>query len=78
LGGFLLEIFKLRLSALADCVLGCFFGLGLEGFCVLFVWDGRFATFHVDFTFKLLSDIGNFDLTSFHGIPGYRPGSAFN
>jgi spore maturation protein SpmA len=31
----------------AFCVLGCFSGLGLEAFCLLFVWDGRVATFWV-------------------------------
>jgi hypothetical protein len=32
---------KLRLSGVAFCVLGCFFGLGFEGFCGVRLLVGR-------------------------------------
>ena len=43
---------------MAVCALGCFFGLGLEGFCELRLLYGRNATFHVDSMLKLLSVMG--------------------
>jgi hypothetical protein len=49
---------KLRLSALVFCVLGCFFGLGLEGLCGLRLCYGRIATFNVDPMLMLLPVMG--------------------
>jgi hypothetical protein len=40
------------------CVLVCFFSLGLEGVCMLRLWDWRFATFNVDSMLGLLSVFG--------------------
>ena len=49
---------KLRLSGVAVCVLGCFFGLGFADCSSLRPFLGRVATFHVDSMLKLLSDMG--------------------
>jgi hypothetical protein len=49
---------KLRLSSVAVCVLGCFFGSAFEGFCGLRLLFGRVATFHVDAMLPLLSVLG--------------------
>ncbi len=49
---------KLRLSAWGFCVLGWFFGLGLEGDFAMRLWDGRVATLHDGSLLKLLSDTG--------------------
>jgi hypothetical protein len=46
---------KVATFRLGVLCLGCFFVLGLEGFCVLFKWDGRFATFNVDAMLTVLS-----------------------
>jgi hypothetical protein len=48
----------LRLSGLAFCVLGCFFGSAFEAFWGLGLLFGRVATFHVDSMLAALSVSG--------------------
>ena len=58
---------KLRLSRVAGCFSGCFFGLELEGDCGLRLCYGRIATFNVDAMLALLSDMGGLWAASFPG-----------
>jgi len=58
----------LRLSAVALCVSGCFFGLGLDFCCGLRLLYGRVATFHVDSMLTALSVIVGY------GRVGFRAG----